>query len=150
MNKWDAHSNYIGYLNGVPQRRVYVSIEINENRSGRNRLSIHGQAGDGSAGQIDMHIKPSDITPAKGLTNAQITTLWSIWERWHLNDMQAGCEHQRAHADARGLSPYQAWEVGEACPVCEYRYGHEWIYEHIPSDVLDWLKDNFTVKSLTS
>jgi hypothetical protein len=28
MREWDEHANCVGYLNGVPQRRVYISIEL--------------------------------------------------------------------------------------------------------------------------
>jgi hypothetical protein len=34
MRKWDEHANYAGYLNGVPQRRVYISIELQQTRKG--------------------------------------------------------------------------------------------------------------------
>lgn len=30
-----------------------------------------------------------------GLTSAQRERLAQVWDRWHLNDMRAGCEHQR-------------------------------------------------------
>jgi hypothetical protein len=34
MRKWDEHANYVGYLNGVAQRRVYTSIELQQMRKG--------------------------------------------------------------------------------------------------------------------
>lgn len=29
--------------------------------------------------------------------------------------------------------------LGRACPVCGYRYGHEWKTEEVPPEVIDWL-----------
>ena len=61
--------------------------------------------------------------------------LADLWERWHLNDLRAGCEHQedvkRADPDWRERLP-----VGDSCPVCGYRYGSEWRYEPVPDEVL--------------
>jgi hypothetical protein len=37
----------------------------------------------------------SDITPARGWDNSKIKLFFDIWDTWHLNDMQAGCQHQR-------------------------------------------------------
>jgi hypothetical protein len=28
MRKWDEHARYVGYVSGVPERRVYISIEL--------------------------------------------------------------------------------------------------------------------------
>ena len=136
--KW--YPNYIGYLDGEPNRRVYVRIELTH-RNGPLELAISGEARDGSCGQINMHIHPDNITPAKGRTVAEIWRLWAIWKRWHLNTMRAGCEHQTAN-------PYLMWRIGEPCPVCEYRYGHEWIAEPLPDDVVEWLTEHFTVTQM--
>ena len=65
------------------------------------RLSITGVEGPmkngnarGGCGQIT--IDPSVIEPARGWTPNLIGAFRAIWEAWHLNDMRAGCEHQRA------------------------------------------------------
>jgi len=73
---------------------VYVKAEY---RAGK--LSLTGVEGPkrngdawGSCGQIpraESYI-PVNMTPA------QVLRLWEIWDAWHLNDMRAGCEHQRA------------------------------------------------------
>jgi hypothetical protein len=50
----------------------------------------------GSSGQIEMGLGDgSDITPAPGWTDESIRKFLEIWRAWHLNDMRAGCIHQR-------------------------------------------------------
>lgn len=74
------------------------------------KLSISGVEGPksngnckGSAGQIIMTYKEydprgyasiQDITPAPGWDASTIKAFFDIWDKWHLNDMKAGCEHQ--------------------------------------------------------
>ena len=47
--------------------------------------------------------------------DAQAAAMAAVWQRWHLNDMQAGCEHQRAAGWGKGrtiaLSPSDMTEV---------------------------------------
>lgn len=54
-----------------------------------------------------------------------------LWDEWHLNDMRAGCEHQRA----LGWRRYDD-HPSEPCPTCGYKYGTAWLYEAIPPVVL--------------
>lgn len=49
----------------------------------------------GSCGQIYGSIDVDSVTPAKGWTADSIREFLNVWERWHLNYMRAGCEHQR-------------------------------------------------------
>lgn len=57
-----------------------------------------------------------------------------LWQNYHLNEMHAGCEHQK-----KG-SP-----VGDVCPVCGYRYGSAWLYREIPENDLEAIKHLFTL-----
>ena len=57
-----------------------------------------------------------------------------LWKNYHLNGMNAGCEHQK-----KG-SP-----VGSVCPVCGYRYGSAWLYREIPEKDLEAIKNLFTI-----
>lgn len=66
----------------------------------------------GGCGQIDMEfehrnarhddhrygdlVKPSDIDFAPGWDRDKWWDFLEIWKQWHLNDMRATCEHQRA------------------------------------------------------
>jgi hypothetical protein len=83
--------------------------------------------------------------------------LFQIWERWHLNDMRAGCEHQRkAKWDEKLLDDTKpatqnnmaTWTyrkdnpkglLAEPCPECGYKYGTAWLFETIPADVIEFL-----------
>lgn len=76
---------------------VFCKIEITN-----GNLSISGVEGplkngncSGSCGQIMMHLKAESVKPAPGWNTALIQRFLEVWERWHLNDMRAGCEHQR-------------------------------------------------------
>lgn len=76
-----------------------------------DRLSISGVIGPmsngdarGSSGQFIMsfkeydsrgHMNLADITPASGWTPDLIKRFFDAWDRWHLNDMRANCEHQK-------------------------------------------------------
>ena len=51
--------------------------------------------------------------------------------KWHLNGMNAGCEHQDDWNNDR---------IGEPCPVCGYKYGTKWLYRELPADVIEWAK----------
>jgi len=92
--------------------------------------------------------------------------LYAIWQRWHLNDLKAGCEHQRAlgwdtlkiddskpsntygkHCGEDGPtswnlagwvrpSSHERGKMAVACPECGYKYGTEWKTEPLPADVL--------------
>ena len=90
------------------------------------QLSISGVIGPlsngnahGSCGQIIMSWKEydergcyslADITPAPGWTADTIKQFFDAWHAWHLNDMRAGCAHQRA-----------AWNPSEKIEVTSYK-----------------------------
>jgi hypothetical protein len=107
---------------------------------------------------------------APGVTRARIEYLLTIWRRWHLNDMRAGCEHQRAEKwDERRIDASKprnsygkhfegqrsdtwnmlAWVrpdehpdglLGKSCPTCGYRYGTAWLVETLPANVEEEVK----------
>lgn len=57
-----------------------------------------------------------------------------LWKNYHLNGLNAGCEHQK-----------KGTPVGETCPVCGYRYGSTWLYREIPEKDLEAIKHLFTI-----
>src|SRR3990167_3560357 len=72
-------------------------------------LSISGVIGPkkngnaaGSCGQIVMGFLGHEetITPAPGWDMGTIVKFFKIWDKWHLNDMQAGSPRQTAWLDA--------------------------------------------------
>ncbi len=65
------------------------------------RLSISGVEGPkangnarGGCGQIREALE--GIEPAPGFTGETLQQLRAVWDAWHLNDVRAGCSHQRA------------------------------------------------------
>lgn len=79
--------------------RVFCKIQITD-----GKLSISGVEGPradgncrGSCGQILDHLTVSKFAP--GWDAEKLEHFRALWDRWHLNDMRAGCEHQRASWD---------------------------------------------------
>lgn len=104
------------------------------------RLSITGVEGPkadgnckGSCGQIVDSIEIETFAP--GWTAADLNNFKNVWQRWHLNDMRAGCEHQRE----LGWKSYDE-HPSEPCPVCGYKYGSKWLKEVVPGAVIEFLK----------
>lgn len=77
---------------------IFCRIEFND-----PRLSISGVEGPlpsgnacGGCGQIrdDIRRNLKDLVPAPGWDKKKIVKFLDIWDKWHLNDMRPGCEHQ--------------------------------------------------------
>lgn len=113
---------------GYPARRVDVFAKI-EFKDGK--LSISGTVGPmsngdahGSSGQFIMSFKEYDdrghdtlanIEPAPGWDVASIKRFFDAWDTWHLNDMRAGCEHQRG----------SDWDTSRKIELTYYGLTHE-------------------------
>jgi hypothetical protein len=87
-----------------------------------------------SAGQI-TDVLTSLGTFAPGFDADKAARLAGLWQRWHLNDVRAGCAHQAV-----------VWEDGRPsldltlpCPVTGYRYGSAWLTEELPEGFADEL-----------
>ena len=122
------------------------------------RLSISGVVGPlpggnclGSCGQIIMNWTPI-VNYAKGWTPSMVKRFLDVWDRWHLNDTQAGTPEQmdyvrnyrKNHARANyeelcsALKTAGLYEVIRADGTL-YKYGHAWLFESVPTDVLQFL-----------
>lgn len=64
-----------------------------------------------SAGQCYDYMRGG--TPNEGWTADMLYYLLDTWQRWHMNDMKAGCIHQ-----AR-------WDGGKECKLYEYKMGDD-------------------------
>lgn len=154
--------------------RLFVTIKV-ERRDGITRLSITGVEGPkrngdarGSCGQC-VDALDRLMTLDAGWSPEMVRRLKAEWERWHLNDMRAGCEHQRkAGWDTRPIDPSKpldtygkhfpgqqqaSWNMltwirrnehpegllCEPCDVCGYKFGSAWKAEEVPQDVLAFL-----------
>lgn len=65
-----------------------------------------------------------------------LRTLADIWERWHLNGMNAGCAHQKPVGD----TPEERLRKTPACGATGYRWGSAWLAEDLPEDVAGELR----------
>jgi hypothetical protein len=93
-----------------------------------------------SGGQI-LETLRAVSTPAMGFSKSNLIRLAELWERWHLNDMRAGCAHQTVvYAPDKYGRTVPSLELTPVCPVSGYHYGHAWLVEQAPAEVLDELR----------
>jgi len=142
------------------ERNVFCSITYDD----KGNLSITGVVGPrkngnarGSCGQIrGQEIDVANIK--EGWSQELISEFYTIWKNWHLNDLQAGCEHQRAErwedrllddSKPKTQSNMATWTykkdnpkglLCEPCSICGYKYGSAWLRKEIPYHVLRFLK----------
>lgn len=133
--------------------RVEVKIKLHENRRGyvwkdgalkevrgnafsamamvyrHNSFVIGGQCLDDSE-VLDI-VKNGKLSEEDKVIYLEV---FRLWKNYHLNDMHAGCEHQK-----------EGTPVGEICPICRYRYGSAWLYREIPEKDLEAIKHLFTI-----
>lgn len=168
--EWRAESTKIVHPGRTAVGSVFCKIVFD----GR-KLSITGVEGPkpdgdaaGSCGQIHERLT-AIVKCAEGWTTDLVRQFAETWERWHLNDMRPGCEHQRAEGWAqRPIDPTKptgtygfffqgqqsaSWNMltwiprrehpegllAEPCPTCGYKYGTAWLYEPVPTEVLQFL-----------
>lgn len=125
---------------------LFLKIEYED-----GRLSISGVEGPrtdgdawGSCGQCVDALAPSRLRElAPGWDRAMVKRLRETWGHWHLNDMRAGCEHQRAAGweDAR-INPA---ELPKECTANRDARGilAMWIY---PPGASNWADSKNTHK----
>ena len=86
-------------------RTITVPVFVKVAFAGR-KLSITGVEGPRANGDAWGGCGQIKLTTKHGIngdwTEEMVTKLSEIWEHWHLNDMRAGCEHQRAEGWGKG------------------------------------------------
>ena len=84
----------------------------------------------GGAGVPDL---PARVT--KSL--AVLKRMAAVAERWHLNGMRAGCAHQVPvmETDQYGRT-VPSLDLTPPCPLTGYKYGHAWLVEPLPADII--------------
>lgn len=138
---------------------VWVKVEMNDQRNPQHgpELSIssvvgpkpNGDAWGGSGQCRDLNI----VSYADGWDADMVASLLAIWERWHLNGMQAGSPAQRQWlrdnpAEFPGYPiDHYSWTKARLVaaglqpdPDTGYSYGSSWLYEPVPNDVITWLR----------
>jgi hypothetical protein len=130
----------IAYQSKRKNNLVEIEINLNKNQKDVWCLSISGSIWNSkktdwvSGGQIHDTLK----TIPELKNNKLLQEICKIWEEYHLNDMQAGCEHQRSNPYFN--KPYNEIE-DKVCPECGYVYGSAWLTKEIPADVLKRIQE---------
>lgn len=130
-------------------KKMYVELTIKEEHKEKKTTALETVTDYktlsmcGTGGQNREEI--ADINSYKELfiTVADLNTIIQIWDKWHLNDMNAGTEKQTAFI--------MEWEKDHKynyTAVCKalkkvglyedngYKYGHAWLVEIIPDEVI--------------
>lgn len=127
------------------------------------RLSITGVEGPkpggdcrGACGQVIIH--PWEFSRLNaGWSDSLVVRFRATWERWHLNDMQAGSPAQTAWIEANPLPhayPLSHFDVyrdalrdaglnpdpGHIINGKPYKYGSAWLRVNVPLSVLEFLQ----------
>lgn len=94
-----------------------------------------------SCGQVVDHLRTTVPDPKSSWTQADIDSLVAIWERWHLNDLNAGCVHQPPESIVYETNSHYGYrqpdlENTPRCPETGYKWGSDWLAEVVPDDVL--------------
>lgn len=88
------------------------------------------------------HDAAADIVrPADGVTVADCKRFAELAKRWHLNAMRAACAHQTVVWEDSNYGRRPSLTLTEPCPITGYKYGHAWLAEALPVDVVAELAD---------
>ena len=93
---------------------------------------------DGELHGVDVYREDGDevwITRSGGQIRKTIRRFFPNAARffpWHLNDMNAGCEHQDARGESYDTHP------GVECLQCGWKLGHGWHKRELPAEVQSW------------
>ena len=89
---------------------------------------------------------PQEITKENG----ELLEILQLWRRWHLNDLCAGSNIQK-----EALLTWEGYPEADYKASCDYlesiglleergyKYGHAWLFERVPNEVLNQLTDIF-------
>ena len=121
-------------------QRFYIDIEFTTD----GRLSLCGNWH--GFGQNYNDLFDDSLKPMPDFTQKDIIKIYSIWKRWHLNDMRAGTPRQERII--RRWEKMHKYDYTEACKVLEnhgllyddgYKYGSAWLFEEVPEMIIKWL-----------
>ena len=135
---------------------IFCKIELDN-----GKLSITGVEGPkangdarGACGQIILHSWGA-IEYAPGWDAVKVQQFREVWDKWHLNDMQAGSPAQTAFLVANPVT-YRLHHYEAACANLAdaglnpdpgyihngkpYQYGSAWLRVDVPADALDFLE----------
>lgn len=127
---------------------AHLEVEVKDSEKGKV-LSISGYVSGphGYGGQCQDSIAEDFIGTHSNLSNGKqvmLGRLIEIWNRYHLNDMNAGTEKQMKALRGKKFSYEDALEYLESINLKVddgYEYGTAWLFEEIPSSVLKEIEE---------
>ena len=136
----ESLESMISFFEGYPE-----AIRDLNNRCGTRFRSARSAARyvlntDGEFHGLDIYREDDDkvyITHSCGQIVEELARFFPEhmkYQKWHLNDMRAECEHQEARGENYNTHPYAV------CPDCQYRLGSEWKVRELPTELLEWFR----------
>lgn len=131
--------------------RVMIELELGKNEKNQECLSIHGFIADSKtkewfeSGQIRETLEfllSHDRFNKFYIRPSVLMSLLDVWKEYHLNDINAGCEHQNnllKNMVTRDYDYLITIPEFKECPICGYAYGSKWLYKEIPIDIKNWI-----------
>lgn len=79
---------------------VEIDVELRDTPQGLTlsivgNVWLPGRRDIESGGQLQENIRDAIAPGRRFVSREKLDRIIAIWQRWHLNDMRAGCEHQR-------------------------------------------------------
>lgn len=122
-----------GYHRGRKDCAVDVRVEIRD-YDGFRELTISGSVWNTRHTDIIAGGQNWEEILSYFPDSIKVGSIVRVWQRWHLNGMRSGCEHQRALGWTWTTHP------SEPCPDCGYRLGTAWLREELPQEVIDTVR----------
>lgn len=82
-------------------------------------------------------------------SDSSVKEIVELWKRWHMNGLNAGTRRQKEFLNQYFSEHNVDYSYDKACSVLRlndlyedhgYKYGHSWLVEIVPSDVIDRIK----------
>ena len=108
--------------------RPYVGTDHGTVPTGATRVSFTGEVIPFGCRNVIACGQTADEVPDNRVRD--------LWKRWHLNDARSHCAHQNERI---------AWDKVAPCEETGYRAGSAWLFETVPAEVLDDIREAMTV-----
>lgn len=127
LRRHDCHSGQ-RTIDLTPVETPYLELAI----SGSEHI---GRREGGSFGKI------VDLVRKCGGGHADVNRLCDIWDRWHLNGLNAGTQEQRPVANGHGYdATCNALKAAGLLVDRGYTYGSAWLLERLPEEIVAEVK----------
>lgn len=141
---------------GRKANKVTATVELRENSKGLPvlaiRATVYAPNGIGTmySGQCLQEVmKRVSLCDTSRFDVEGFTEVYNLWRTYHLNDMHAGTpEQEEALKNCKSHDYTERCEYLQAHGLYEvehdgkpYKYGYSWLYEEIPANVLNRIKE---------